>query len=564
MGPDELEHSKEIDPIDTSPESMPDSEPEPGTQEQMMKDPKWNGIPPVGTRPIYHKYKFLFLVLLVFIVKIIIWGIYRYTTGTLDFFTNPDNGREMTYWVGMVAKPVLQLAPVFILWIYLFKEKGLPFRLTRKHLFSSIIFGCILGFIYYFVASYVMIGVFELSGHGTDFHFVAGWDDAGWWLIIAMMFSYMIGTGPTEEIFSRGFLQDQTARAFPLKFAILFTAVLFAAGHLPISILVYHLSFMTIVWYMIILVVMSCFFSILYQWSRNIVFPAIIHGLWDWYLSLYALRGAYSTWFMTDPDVNFGVFDFVSTLITLAIMLPIFYMVYLVWWKHDKPLEQGPLANIARKFEQIKITHKIRELDNGHWPKGNPIIITALIVFIFCLASIPVAGWIGTDDPAKFGDRVMGEKIETVLIYDNGTITDSGTLNEGSETEMPIEFINNYIISIRISLTWTDEGSSFFQGTNEPDSFTLQLFDPEGGELGEDSGNSGNLGIAWMPEDTEEINYNGTFTVIVRLDEAGDDFSSFGFRTVQDTSNDYSLDIEYNSYYYKSGTGDDADVRWHE
>ena len=75
----------------------------------------------------------------------------------------------------------------------------------------------------------------------------SGVTSPGWMLIIAMMFSYMIVTGPTEELFSRGFLQDQTARAFDLKFAILFSSVLFASGHLPISILVYRLSFMTIV-----------------------------------------------------------------------------------------------------------------------------------------------------------------------------------------------------------------------------------------------------------------------------------------------------------------------------
>jgi membrane protease YdiL (CAAX protease family) len=528
----------------------------------MIKDPKWNGIPPVGDRPIDDRMKFLLMILVVFVVKIVIWGFYRYLTGSLDIFTNPANGAENTYWAGIVAKPVLQLTPVFFLWWYMFREKGIPFRLTKKHLFSSIIFGCILGFIYYFVASGVMIGVFEVSGMGTDFHFVAGWDDAGWWLIIAMMFSFMIGTGPTEEIFARGFLQDQTARAFNLKFAIIFSAILFAAGHLPISILVYHLSFMTIVWYMIILVVMGCFFSILYQWSRNIVFPAIIHGLWDWYLSLYALRGAFSADFMADPDVNFGMVDFFSTIITLSIMLPIFYIVYLVWWKHDKPLEYGPLAGIVKKIENINLTQKIRELDLGKWPKGNPIYLTAAIVFIFCLASIPVAGLIGTDDSSKFVDRMIGEESKTVIVYDNGTITDSGTLNEGSETEIPIEFVNNHVTSITLSLSWADESSSFFQGTNEPDSFSVQLLDPDGEVLGEDSGDSGNLGIAWSPGDPDELSYNGSFVVIVTLVEAGDDFTRLGFRYTQDTSNDFSLNIEYESYYYKRGSGDDADVRW--
>jgi membrane protease YdiL (CAAX protease family) len=554
-----IEHPEDTEAVEVA---QVQEEPGLGTQEQMMKDPKWNGIPPVGDNPITNRYKFLMLILLVFVVKIIIWSIYRYFTGTLDIFTNPEDGRENVYWVGMVAKPVLQLLPVMAIWWYVFREKGWPFRLTKKHLFSSIVFGLALGFIYYFVATGVMIGVFNATGMGTDFHFVAGWDDVGWMLIIAMMFSYMIGTGPTEELFSRGFLQDQTARAFDLKFAILFSSVLFAAGHLPISILVYRLPLLTIAWYMVILVVMGCFFSLLYQWSRNIVFPAIIHGLWDWYLSLYALRGAYSREFMADPGANFGMMDFFSTLITLAIMLPIFYTIYLVWWKHDQPLVDGPLAGIVRKIEEIKMTDKIRELDRGNWPKKNPVVITAIIVFIFCLASIPVAGLIGTDDEAKFVDRVIGADSDNVKRFDNGTITDDGTLTEGSEADVPVAFSANYIISIQVTLSWTDEGSSILLGTNQPDTFTVQLLSPEGNVLDETSGDSGNLDIIWSTGNPEAVRYNGAFIVKVRLDNAGDSVGPLGIRSDDDTSNDYSVNIQYNSYYYTSGSGDDADVRW--
>jgi membrane protease YdiL (CAAX protease family) len=392
-------------------------------------------------------------------------------------------------------KPLLQLTPVFILWLYVFKEKGLPFRLTRKHLFSSIIFGCIFGLLYYFVASGVFIGVMQASGQGADFHFVAGWDDAGWWLIIAMMFSYMIGTGPTEELFSRGFLQDQTARAFSLKFAILFTAVLFAAGHLPISILVYRLSFMTIVWYMIILVIMGCFFSILYQ-----------HGLWDWYLSLYAIRGAYSKEFLADYSVNFGMMDFISTILTLSIMLPIFYIVYLVWWKHDKPLEEGPLANIVRSVERFRITERIRFYDKGWWPRNNPIIIIAAIVGLFCLASIPLAAAIGTDDKAKFEDRMMGgESTEMTIVYLNGSGEYSDTLIEGQDNNYPLEFNETYIESITLNLNWQDEVPRTGY-TNEPDVFSIVLLDPNGVELGSETGNDGNLELIW--EDKKELKYN--------------------------------------------------------
>jgi hypothetical protein len=88
----------------------------------------------------------------------------------------------------------------------------------------------------------------------------------------------------------------------------------------------------------------------------------------------------------------------------------------------------------------------------------------------------------------------------------------------------------------------------------------IQLIDPEGEVLGEDEGDSGTLAISWSQP--EEILYNGTFTVIVELGTAGDDFGPFGLRSNEDTSNDYSLNIGYNSYSLEKGSGDEADVRW--
>ena len=536
-----------------------------GTQEQMLKDPKWNGIPPVGDRPIsatpWGKFKFLFFILLVFLVKLGIWSAYRWTTGNVDFLGVPVNN----YTAGIFMKPLLQLLPVFILWLILFQERGLPFRLTRKHLFSSVVFGCILGLLYYFVATGVFVGMMGATGQGADFHIVAGWDDIGWWLIIAMMFSYMIGTGPTEELFSRGFLQDQTARAYPLWFAILFSSFLFAVGHLPISIFLYHMSTMAIAWYMVILVIMGCFFSLLYQWSRNIAFPAIIHGLWDWYLSLYALRGAYSKEFMADPTVNFGTMDFVSTIGTLAIMLPIFYIVYLVWWRHDKPLVTGPLAGIVRAIERVKLTHRIRSYDRGDWPRKNPILVTATIVGIFCLLSLPLAGVIGTDDPAKFNDRIIGDEGQMVIIYDNGTDHGSGNLNVMDSETYQIGFDEMEIISINIILTWSDEPPVNSLYTNEPDTFQVELLDPGGDMLDSVDGSGGTLEISWPGE--EGAVYNGNFSVVVTLLEAGDQepgFNPLGLRTQTDDSNDYSVDITYQRFFKKMVGGEGGDVRWKE
>ena len=556
---DTIERPEEVEPLNMTPELEQEHGPGQGTQEQMIRDPKWNGIPPVGNRPIYKKWNFLILVLIVFLVKLVIWSIYRFASGTWDVLQDPVNN----YTAGIFMKPLLQLTPVFVLWIYVFKERGLPFKFTRKHLFSSIVFGCILGLLYYFVASYVLIGLMGISGQGTDFHFVAGWDDVGWWLITAMMFSFMIGTGPTEEIFSRGFIQDQTARAFPIWFAILFSSILFAIGHLPISVFVYHLSFMTIVWYMIVLVIMGAFFSILYQWSRNIVFPAIIHGLWDWYLSLFALSGAYSAEFMADPDVNFGMMDFVSTIITISIMLPIFYLVYLVWWKHDKPLEHGPLANIVRAINNISISEKIRKLDLGNWPKANPILVTAAIVGIFCLAMYPVAALIGTDDASKQVDRIIGEAANERIEWNNETLTDTDTASEGSNVYYSLHAFDEHIIAINISLTWADEPPINSRYTNQPDTFSLVLSGIDEGELDSVEGSAGNLQISWSGPADRLI--NGTFSVTVNLVEAGDQepiVNILGLRTQADNSNDYNISIEFIKFKRMKSSGDDADVRW--
>jgi hypothetical protein len=342
----------------------------------------------------------------------------------------------------------------------------------------------------------------------------------------------------------------------------MFSAILFAAGHLPISILVYRLSFMTIVWYMIILVVMGCFFSLLYQWSRNIVFPAIIHGLWDWYLSLYALRGAYSAGFLADYNVNFGIMDFVSTIITLGIMLPIFYIVYLVWWRHDKPLEEGPLATIVKAVKNSWFARMIRDFDRGWWPRRNPILVTAFIVGIFCLASIPLAGVVGTDDPDKFVDRMIGDTEKEVVIWENNTTFEEGLLNEGESIEYPVEISGYEVHFINITLEWTDEPpiNRFFQ--NRADTFRLDFLDPDGNDLFTLESDLGIIKSDWPGE--TDVSYSGEFRIVVTLVSAGEQEPTFGVGLVsqEDNSNEYKIIIKYESFIIRKEKGDSADVRW--
>ncbi len=531
-----------------------------GTQSQMVSDPKWNGIPPVGNRPITNRNKFLGMILLVFIVKIIIWGTFRYITGNSPIFTNPDYGAELTYWVGMVAKPVLQLGPIFLIWWFIFKEKGIPFKFTRKNLASSLVWGLFGAILFFIVATTSLVVVLNIMGYGANFRIVAGWDDVGMALVIAMMFSYMIGTGPAEEIFSRGFLQDQTARAYPLWFAIVFSSVLFAIGHLPISILMHHMSFEAIIWYMLILVIMGMFFSLIYQWSRNILLPILIHGLWDWYLTLFSLKGDYTEVFIANSNILFLRVDFFNTLITLAIMLPIFYFLYVKFWRKDHFSTGSPFE---RRRKENRVFRWIRERDQGHWP-SRPIVTVVAVTTAFCLLMIPTAALVGVDDPSLTSDGVKDFKGELQEIKLWERLLKAGYLAEGQNEEIEIPTNNSRVTAVNVSLYWEDEPDAGVRYTNTPDTFKIILMDGDGNEIDSHQSASGHATIIWISDDdTVDL---GNLTVSVQLTRAGDQetmISIIGLRDIADEGNEYSMMIDYETVSITySGESEGEDVRW--
>ncbi|MGA1822706.1 MAG: lysostaphin resistance A-like protein [Thermoplasmatota archaeon] len=535
-----------------------------GTQEDMQKDPNWNGVPPVGDRPIRDKWGFLGLVLIVFIVKIIIWGAYRMITGSVYPFTDPVYGSQITYWVGMVAKPILQLGPVFLLWRYLFREKGLPFRLTKVNLLSSVVWGLIGAVLFYIVASLVYVGHMEIMGYGTGFHIVAGWDGVGWGLTIAMLFSYMLGTGTAEELFSRGFLQDQTGRAFSISNAILFSAVLFAVGHLPISIFMHHMTVIEIFWYMLVLVFMGIFFSLLYQWSRNIVLVIIIHGLWDWYLTLFAVRGSIDPGFASDAGASFGRIDFINTIIAGTILLLFFYGVYRVFWKKQY---YGKMSQREAALKNATIVRKIRERDTGKWPK-HPVVFTFATVGIFCAAMFPIAGIIGTTDSDNYTDTLMIGEENIVTIIEEREDTEQGSVTEGGSQEIILDNGGNAVVSVNLTLLWEDESESDPRYTNRPDHFQISLMSPSGGQLGLNDGSNpmngeGSIDIRWEAREGEES--NETLSVIVDLLSAGDQeplISPFNLRNIDDNSNMFRLHITMRVMVVTQGEEESGNIRW--
>jgi len=524
-----------------------------GTQVEMMKDPKWRGVPPVGNRPVDNRWRFLSFILLAYVVKLVIWGAYRFITGNVYPFTDP----VVNYSMGTFMKPLLQLGPLVLIWWFVFKERGLPFRFTKKHLGSSIFFGLLMALVFFFTATFVYMLHNMIMGYGTDFHFVAGWDEVGWALIIATMFSFMIGTGPAEELFSRGFIQDQSARAFPLWQAMVISAILFAAGHIPISVFMYHMPFDEMMWYMAVLVVMGLFFSIIYQWSRNIVFPILIHGLWDWYLTLFAVKGEFSPDIVNNPGAFFGMVDFINTIITIAILLPVFYMIYRRFWKRSPVYTGSPMDTPQERFSLFRW---LKEKDQG---MKRPVITTVSITFVFCLLMLPLAGVVGVDDPALQKDRVSGGGGEMVELTEQERVLYGAELDQGGSDEYSIKAVNGTLDWVNISLTWEDEPDAGPRYTNQPDTFGVTLMTSEGEELDSMEGHTGAVSIVWIPE--EGLVEMNNVTVVVELLKTGDQepiVSILGLRDIADDKNTYGLDVRYQYTYSAKREPEDLDIRW--
>jgi hypothetical protein len=131
-------------------------------------------------------------------------------------------------------------------------------------------------------------------------------------------------------------------------------------------------------------------------------------------------------------------------------------------------------------------------------------------------------------------------------------ISESGYTGENDSSEVDLYINMRYTTSIKITLNWTDEASSYFRGTNEPDEFRLSIMSPKDIDIYESSfdisGNIFTIVNLDPDEDGYAENYLGTWTVVVEAGTCGDDYVMGGFRSTQDGGNSWQLEITY--YYH--------------
>jgi MFS family permease len=232
---------------------------------------------------------------------------------------------------------------------------------------------------------------------------------------------------------------------------------------------------------------------------------------------------------------------FWSIVVSIGLVSTFFFIFYNKKYADEKPDEEEGI------IEEKEILPKKRG------------ILDYNLTMIIPLIAIPILLIIGMSvGTLSFHELKYDEEegVEPILEIEVATASFSTYVNENNQADFEIEITeDNYrLLWMNATLTWQDEGSSYFGGTNEPDQFRLVIIPPTGEPLDESDFQTAQPISISIPLDYKEKdfkdNYVGTWRVVVEAGDCGDDFSRFNFRSTPDTGNDVSLEVQY-SYYMK-------------
>jgi hypothetical protein len=171
--------------------------------------------------------------------------------------------------------------------------------------------------------------------------------------------------------------------------------------------------------------------------------------------------------------------------------------------------------------------------------EGGFLVRPITPVVVVCLAPMLVlAGAGGGTEKVVFtgygeDDEGVGELVEV----DHSFPAVTGEAGENTEEDRILNVEFQRAISVSVTLTWTDEGSSFVRGTNEPDEMGFLLTSPGGESFSSDISTSGSVSESFtLDESAAKDHYTGEWTLTIICGDCGDDYAFGGFRSTADTS----------------------------
>jgi membrane protease YdiL (CAAX protease family) len=519
----------------------------------------WGGLPPPGERPIVDRWQFILEVLAVFALWLVLWAVFR--IGTVQLVRSSE---IISAVLSIIMAPTLTLIPPIIWWQKRMKERGWPYLLTRRNLFSSVLVACLSVVLFFIVMnlSYpVMISAFGVEPQ-EDLQFFAAWRGQSLEWLVSITFLYMFIVGPVEELFHRGFIQDQINRAFPAYFGIFIASIVFVFGHLPIDVMVYQVTWLEwgIRW-------LSSFpFAIamgaMYHWSRNIWGVAVYHGLYDWFLGISFLEyGSGETVLLTSGQIL--ILIGVWSLMELVIIVGISYVFYRYLWKGDRPagslgfrvigISYGASASsllprLYALFISRPIAKLARRIDASGFQKQEIWSAAIILLVLFgnlgfsgALGVVPMSSDTGGGVPGG-GGPYEGDTITLPLETEHTFIYEGETLDYAFQqtTERKYVWVN-------VTLSWQDEADESARYTNLPDTLKLDVFiedDIDLANIASDSSSVGSVDLRWQASEPMK---GQAIIVSVTAVECGNQVPLVnfgGFRERADNGNSFDLAVE--------------------
>jgi membrane protease YdiL (CAAX protease family) len=509
----------------------------------------WGGLPPPGKRPIVNRQMFVLELVGVFLVYIALLLTWHYV---MHYVFHPSDDTYTL--IVLFAAPAMALAPPILWWRYRRGERGLPFLLTRRNLFSSVAVGALAGVIVItvlsIVAPLVMLAM-GLKGNG-GLHLFAAWRGQGTaWLAVQTLL-FMVIIGPVEELFARAFVQDQANRVLRPWQGILLASVLFVLMHVPIDFLVYHVDFWGWMGRWVNTGAFAVSLGIFYHWSRNIWGPAVYHGLWDWFLTMFWVG------WVVDPSLtgpqNLAV-AIVMEVIEVTTVVSLAYAGYRLWWKGDRPSGslglgagvasmrgrigrslEGPWARLSASG----IARSIGAADRHQGPRRQ--VFSLGVVLIVLLGTLGVTGALGLVPGGAAGGGAgegQGGEQPRVLTYN-----ESDYATEGDTISYDLGEAQMRVLGIDARLTWTDEAAASRRYTNTPDTLNVELRMPDGTSLAVDEGDTGSVTASWTTEVPVLVDSIAARVTAVSCGDQVPIVNLLGLRARADGGNDFSLTVE--------------------
>ena len=245
-------------------------------------------FPPLGNNQPNNKSIFVVELFAVTSFSLLLWSLFRFFTS--DILESIDTIKfNLAY---ILVAPIIWLVPMMLYWAYYRKEDGLPVRffvfnslkdsLNKRFIVLMTSIGLSITLVEILIVLFRDLIIFYSGIYGdVEIEFMWGTATDSIFLYLVVLVTNLFFVATVEEIFFRGFLQDQLSRVLTVSQSVLISGTIFGLTHLPIAIFIYELEGLQLTLAVINWIGMGLAFGYVYHITRNIWVCIFWHGIYN-------------------------------------------------------------------------------------------------------------------------------------------------------------------------------------------------------------------------------------------------------------------------------------------